>query len=156
MLFQGQEFLEDGWFSDTDPVDWSKRTTHADVRETTRTLIALRRNRDGHTRGLTGPHVNVFRVDEGAKLLGWHRFAEGGENDDVVVVARFRDGPLAWTKLGLPRCGRWTVRAVVADPASLPLAVNDTLVAGPEPADGLSCSAWVPLAAYGAVVLSAG
>ena len=29
MLFQGQEFLEDGYFQDTDPVDWSKLATHA-------------------------------------------------------------------------------------------------------------------------------
>lgn len=28
MLFQGQEFLQKGWFQDTDPLDWSLREMH--------------------------------------------------------------------------------------------------------------------------------
>jgi 1,4-alpha-glucan branching enzyme len=154
MIFQGQEFLEDRWFEDTDPLDWAKREIHDEVWQTTRTLIALRRNREGHTRGLTGPHVNVFRVDEIGKTLAWHRFAEGGPGDDVVVAARFRDGGTEWTKLGFPHCGTWTVRAAVADDGAAALQVGETVLAGPEPRDGLGCSAWVELAAYGAVVLS--
>jgi 1,4-alpha-glucan branching enzyme len=154
MVFQGQEFLEDGWFSDTDPLDWSKLERNHDVWSSTRELIALRRNVAGHTRGLTGPHVNVFRADEDAKVLAWHRFAEGGADDDVVIVARFRDGSPAWVKLGFPHCGVWTIRAVVGDPDDAGGATGDTLIAGPEGADGLACSAWLELGPYAAVILS--
>jgi 1,4-alpha-glucan branching enzyme len=31
MLFQGQEFLEDEWFRDTDPLDWSKKERFAGI-----------------------------------------------------------------------------------------------------------------------------
>ena len=29
MIFQGQELLEDEWFRDTDPIDWSKLKRYA-------------------------------------------------------------------------------------------------------------------------------
>lgn len=154
MLFQGQEFLEDGWFSDTDPLDWSKREIHEQIWETTRALIALRKNVDGKTRGLTGPHVNVFRTDESAKVLAWHRWAAGGPDDNVVVAADVRGDRPAWVKLSFPHCGSWAVRAAVADAESSSLEPGNTVFAGPEPMDGLACSGWVELPPYGALVLS--
>ena len=54
MLFQGQEMLEDRWFHDRDPVDWSRRERFAGIVDLYRDLIALRRNLRGTTAGLLG------------------------------------------------------------------------------------------------------
>ncbi|MFQ3588524.1 MAG: alpha-amylase family glycosyl hydrolase, partial [Fimbriimonadaceae bacterium] len=90
MLFQGQDILEDGWFSDTRPVDWSKLNAHSGINRLYRDLIHLRRNLTGQTRGLTGPHVHVFHSNNANKVIAYHRWMNGGPNDDVVVVANFR------------------------------------------------------------------
>jgi len=110
MLFQGQELLEDGYWSDTDPVDWTKATSHADILRMYTDLIALRRNLGGTTRGLTGDHVNVFHVNTGAKVVAFHRWANGGPGDDVIVIANFSAQAFPVYDLGLPRGGTWKVR----------------------------------------------
>ena len=54
MIFQGQEFLEDKFFQDSVPLDWTKRTTYAGIHALYRDLIRLRRNWFNQTRGLGG------------------------------------------------------------------------------------------------------
>lgn len=110
MLFMGQEFLEDGFFADSDPLDWSKRTTFAGIRSMYRDLIALRRNLGGVSRGLMGQHTNVFHVNDSWKMLAWHRWMEGGELDDVVVVANFAGVGRSNYRIGVPRPGLWRCR----------------------------------------------
>jgi len=110
MLFQGQEFLEDGYWADTDPLDWSKATAHADILRMYSDLIALRRDVGGHTRGLTGDHVNVFHVNNTDKVIAFHRWDQGGAGDDVVVIANFSSRAFAAYDIGLPRSGTWRVR----------------------------------------------
>ncbi len=54
MLFQGQEILEDAWFHDQDPIDWSKEHTYEGILNLYRDLIRLRRDRDGNDRAVCG------------------------------------------------------------------------------------------------------
>ena len=89
MIFQGQEFLEDGFFADTDPLDWTKLTTFAGIKDMYRDMIRLRRNWYDTTRGLRGNNLNVHHVNDGAKLIAFHRWMHGGPGDDVIVVANF-------------------------------------------------------------------
>jgi 1,4-alpha-glucan branching enzyme len=111
MLFMGQEFLESGWFhNDPQELDWSKATTHAGIVQLYRDLIHLRRNWSNNTRGLRGQHTNVFHVDNGAKVLAYHRWDQGGSGDDVVVVLNFANQPHGGYTIGFPRGGRWRVR----------------------------------------------
>ncbi len=110
MIFMGQEFLEDGWFSDNDPLDWSKATTYAGILELYRDLIALRRNLEGTTRGLTGPNLNIHHVNHGAKVAAWHRWMNGGGGDDVIVLANFSATSFGSYRIGLPRAGIWRCR----------------------------------------------
>lgn len=110
MLFQGQEFLEDGWFDDHDALDWQKAKTHAGIVALYRDLIRLRRNLDGATRGLTGQHVNVHYRDDDAKLLAFHRWMEGGPNDDVVIVVNFANRSHKAHPVPFPVRGRWRLR----------------------------------------------
>ena len=110
MLFQGQEFLEDAWFRDEDPLDWSRTRTYAGIVNLYRDLIRLRRNWHDTTRGLRGQHVNVFHVNNRDKLIAFHRWDRGGPCDDVIVVANFANRAYDSYALGFPRSGSWHVR----------------------------------------------
>ena len=108
MLFMGQEFLEDGAFSDTNPLDWTKATTYSSILQLYKDLIRLRRNLDGNSVGLTGSNVDVFHVNDTAKVIGYRRWKAAG--DDVIVLANFSSKPYTSYDLGLPAAGTWHVR----------------------------------------------
>lgn len=110
MIFQGQEFLEDGWFAAEDPLDWSKASGYPGIVSLYRDLIRMRRNLDGATRGLTGGSTNVFHVNNGAKVIAYHRWQQGGPCDDVVVVANFSATSFPQYRIGMPRAGTWRIR----------------------------------------------
>ena len=110
MIFQGQEFLEDGWFTDAQPLDWSRAETYAGITELYRDLIAMRLNKQGNTRGLTGEHVNVHHVNDWDKVVAWHRWRDGGVGDDVIVIANFRNQAWEDYRIGLPSEGLWKIR----------------------------------------------
>lgn len=110
MLFQGQEFLEGRWFRDTVPLDWDHNQTFRGIVRLYRDLIALRLNREGVTRGLTGGNINVYHLNESSHMLAMHRWLEGGPGDDVVVVANFQDAAQDGYVVGFPAPGTWTLR----------------------------------------------
>lgn len=110
MIFMGQEMLEDGFWADSDPLDWAKATTYAGIQTMYRDLIRLRRNWYDTTRGLRGNNTNFFHVNNTNKVVGFHRWQNGGAKDDVVVVANFANTSYASYNLGFPRGGTWKVR----------------------------------------------
>ncbi len=110
MIFQGQEFLENGYFQDTVPLDWVKLKTFAPIHLLYRDLIRLRRNWFNQTRGLRGQHINVHHVNNTDKVLAFHRWEKGGPGDDVVIVANFGNRAYDDYSLGFPRAGVWRVR----------------------------------------------
>ena len=110
MIFQGQEFLEDGWFEDTNPLDWEKLTTFGGIYQLYATLFKLRRNWENNTAGLRGQHVAVHHVNLERNVLAYVRWADGGPGDSVVVVLNFTAEPLQDYWIGLPAAGTWRVR----------------------------------------------
>lgn len=110
MIFEGQEVLEDGYFQDSDPVDWTKLTTYAGIETMYRDMIRLRRNWYDNTRGLRGNNVNVFHVNNTNKVIAYHRWQNGGPKDDVVIVCNFANTSYTSYNLGFPRGGTWKVR----------------------------------------------
>ncbi|HZS35796.1 MAG TPA: alpha-amylase family glycosyl hydrolase [Polyangia bacterium] len=157
MLFMGQEFLENGFFSDTHPLDWTKTTTYAGILQLYTDLVHLRQNAAGATRGLTGAGVNVFHVNDGAKVIAYHRWQAGGAGDDVVVIANFADRAFTAYQIGLPRAGTWHVRFNSDSSAYSPdydntSSADVTTVAGTR--DGYAQSGTLPLGKYGVVILS--
>ncbi len=107
MLFQGQEILEDGFFSDTDPVDWARKSRYNRVFQLYKDLVHLRRDAAGRTAGLQGTNLNIFHVNDGAKVIAYHRWDQGGPGDDVVVVANFSNTEFPVYNIGFPRAGEW-------------------------------------------------
>lgn len=110
MLFQGQEFLEGGWFRDTVPVDWHNRDEFRGIVRLYRDLIRLRRNTGGQTRGLTGQNVQLIRVDDANNVIAFRRWMDGGPGDDVVVMANFHRDRRENFTFGFPAAGAWKLR----------------------------------------------
>jgi len=157
MIFQGQEFLEDRYFRDVDPLDWSRLISYAGIHLLYRDLIRLRRNWFDQTRGLRGQHLNVMHVNNVDKVIGFHRWESGGPRDDVVVVANFANRGYDSYALGFPRSGLWRVRfnsdwqGYSPDFGNHP--AYDTM-AGDSPRDGVRFQATVGLGPYSVVILS--
>ncbi len=110
MLFQGQELLEGGWFQDTVPLHWDLTRKNDGVVSLYRDLIALRLNTAGMTRGLCGQGVNVTHVNDGDKVVAFHRWDKGGAGDDVMIVANFSAQPFGCYRIGFPHPGTWKLR----------------------------------------------
>ena len=110
MIFQGQEILEDRWFADTDPVDWSKEVTYSGIETMYRDLIRLRRNWWNTTAGLQGHNVNVHHVNNTDKVIAYHRWDAGGPRDDVIVLVNMANRSYSSYNIGVPRSGLWKVR----------------------------------------------
>jgi 1,4-alpha-glucan branching enzyme len=110
LLFQGQEFLEGGWFRDTVPLDWDLNDEFHVIVRLYRDLIRLRTNQGGFTRGLCGQFTQVHHMDDDHKVIAFHRWDKGGPADDVVVVANFHHEPLDNYVIGFPTAGLWKLR----------------------------------------------
>ncbi|MCE6987681.1 alpha-amylase family glycosyl hydrolase [Dyadobacter sp. CY323] len=110
MIFQGQPLLEDKWFSDSDPIDWTRLEKFSGFATLHKDLIHLRRNWFGVTKGLQGQNAQIIRADNDKKVIIMHRWSEGGPKDDVMVVLNFSIETFSDYKVGFPRAGKWHLR----------------------------------------------
>lgn len=157
MIFQGQEFLAQGWFQDSEPLDWDKREDYRGVLRLYHDLIRLRRNQTGQTAGLLGAGLRLIRVDEEAKVLVYQRWKQGGPGDDVVVAINFSHKLRAPFRVGFPASGAWVLRfnsdwnGYGDDFSSLAM---EDVVAEEAAWDEMPCSAEISLPAYTALIFS--
>ena len=107
MIFQGQEFFEDGTWTDAAPMDWARKETFRGIFEMYSDLIGLRLNRGDATNGLTGNNTSFHHLDDQLKVGAWHRWRQGGVGDDVVVVSHWSDACLLDYRIGFPSAGTW-------------------------------------------------
>jgi len=110
MIFEGQELLEDCWFQDKVPIDWSRAADERGILGMYRDLIGLRRNLSGVTRGLCGQNIHLFHFDEGGKVIAFHRWDQQGPADSVVVVVNITNQNHDNYSIGFPRAGLWKTR----------------------------------------------
>jgi 1,4-alpha-glucan branching enzyme len=157
MLFMGQEFLEDGSFSDSNPLDWTKTSTFSGILRLYTDLIHLRRNLDGHTAGLRGENVSVYHVNESAKVLAWRRWSASGPGDDVLIIANFSGRAFPVYQIGLPQGGTWRVRLnsdSIAYSADYGGTSSPDVTAAQRSRDGFPWEGTLAIGAYSALVLS--
>ncbi|HZZ65961.1 MAG TPA: alpha amylase C-terminal domain-containing protein, partial [Candidatus Baltobacteraceae bacterium] len=107
LLFQGQERYPNKAFSNAHRLDWSILDQH--TFDIYKRLLRLRRNNDGHTRGLLGAHTNVLHCNEAEKVLAYQRWSVGGPGDDTVAVMNFSVKPQPRYRIGMPWPGDWKV-----------------------------------------------
>ncbi len=155
MIFQGQEFLQGEWFRDDVPLDWDLDESFAGIVRLYRDLIHLRRNSDGLSRGLTGQHLDVFHANDPDNVVAFHRWAEGGSGDDVVVVINLSHQPLEDYVVGLPAAGSWRLllnsdaQVYSPDFADTPSADVEAVA---EAYDGVPARAVITIAPYSVLV----
>ncbi len=122
-----------------------------------RDMIRLRRNWFNNTAGLKGQSLNVFHVNDAAKVIAFHRWDQGGPGDDVVVVVNMSNQSFDSYSIGFPRDGTWEVRfnsdwsGYSSDFGNHPS--YDT-TAGQSGQDGMPSSGNVGIGPYTAIVLS--
>ncbi len=111
MLFMGQEFLEDKYWSDSPDfyranlIWWDGLNSDRAMRDHlrfVRELIALRRRLPA----LQADPLNVYHVHNDNRVIAFHRWV-AGMGADVVVVANLREETWWGYDLGFPRGGRW-------------------------------------------------
>jgi len=157
MIFQGQEFLEDKWFSDQDPLNWQQAKEQEGFVHLYRDLIRLRRNWDNLSKGLTGQHIDVYHVNNNDKVLAYHRWADGGPGDSVVVILNFRNEPITDYQVGFPVPGNWQLRFdshFAGYDDAFEGQVSGDIEVVEEAYDGQACSARVAVAPYSAIIYS--
>ncbi len=157
MLFQGQEFLEGGWFRDTVPVDWDQCNEFHGIVRLYRDLIRLRSNREGFTRGLCGQFTQVYHLNNERKVIAFHRWDKGGAADDVVIVANFFNEPQDNYIIGFPAEGIWKLRfnsdwEGYSDDFENHPSTDVTAQMGD--CDGLPCHASVSIGSYSVLIFS--
>jgi len=148
MLLQGEEFLQGGSFNDWQALSWDHAEKYAGILEAHKHLIALRKNQHGNTAGLAGQGVDILHENDEAKVLAYHRWDQGGPNDDTVVIINFSTTAFKDYAVTFPRAGTWKVRfnsswkgysddfkevavsdvAVESNTASLPLPPSSVLI----------------------------
>lgn len=156
MLAMGQEFLESGYFSDSIPLDFTKATTYAGVRQMVKDLVALRKNAAGNSTGLTGDHTDFYHTDDTNKVVAFHRWKDGGIGDDVVIVQNWANRSWDDYRVGIPNEGRWRV-AFSSDwtgyCADFGNVYNPDFDAEATPYDGQGFSRSLKLAPYSTIIL---
>jgi len=157
MIFEGQELLEDRWFQDNVPIDWSRAESERGILGMYRDLIALRRNLPGVTRGLCGQNIHLYHFDDGAKIIAFHRWDKQGPKDSVVVVVNMMNQIRDGYAIGFPRAGLWKTRfnsdsdKYGQDFANHP---SPDVEAHEENSDGLPCSGKINIGPYTVVIYS--
>lgn len=109
MIWMGQEMLETNSFSDSRTLDWSRTNSFANVNRFYRDLLHLRRNWDGVSAGLSGSGSGIFLLDNTAKMIGWRRYDPLQPDQDVVIVANFRNTVRTNYAIPFPAAGTWYV-----------------------------------------------
>jgi 1,4-alpha-glucan branching enzyme len=158
MLFQGQEMLDprNFTFGVNVPMDWSRMQSQSGTIRLYQDLIALRRNQNAHTAGLSGAHVQVHHLDDATHTLAYRRWEQGGIGDDVVIALNLSATAQTVT-IGFPRPGKWAVRfnsnSAMYD-QRIPESPDVEIGATATPADGLEASASVAIGSYSVMIFS--
>ncbi len=157
MIFEGQELLEDRWFQDKVPIDWSRAEDEHGILGMYRDLIALRRNLSIVTRGLCGQNTHLYHSDNERKIVAFHRWDRPGPKDSVVVVVNMTNKNCDGYVIGFPRVGAWKTRFnsdsynYGENFANHPTPDVD---AHEDPFDGLPCSGKIGIGPYTVVIFS--
>ena len=162
MLFMGQEILEDkNWSDNPDHMPntliwWDGLATDEAMRdflEFTKAAIRLRREHAA----LSGPNVNAFHVNNGARVIAFHRWLQGS-GQDVLVVATLSETDLHGYELGFPRNGTWqeVFNSDFFESSADRQTVGNggRIVADGGPMHGFQASSRITIAANGVLVLA--
>ena len=157
MVFQGQEFLQGGSFSDKFPLEWDLAEKFSGIVKMYRDLVFLRQNREMLTGGLCSPGITVHHANQEGKVIAFQRFSSHGRGDDVIVVCNFSNEARDGYRIGMPCDGGWKLR-FNSDAKIYSALFGDTpgfdLEADGGGMDGMPHSALIRIGAYTTLIYS--
>ena len=106
MLFQGQEFIEDEYFQDTEGLDWKKHSRHSGIQKLVRDAIHLRTGKSEGTFGLREQELKIGHFNNENKVLSFVR----GKSEPVLIVFNFGNQDFTEYGIGLENEMQWKLR----------------------------------------------
>jgi 1,4-alpha-glucan branching enzyme len=97
-------------FNDWQALEWKNIEKFRGIVQAHQHLISLRKNQYNNTKGLVSQNFNVLHLNEGDKVLAYHRWDKGGAGDDVMVVINFANRSYDDYWINFPNNGVWKVR----------------------------------------------
>ncbi len=158
MIFQGQEFLENGYFEDTDGIDWKKATKFKGIQKLYRDLIKLRiGNPADELRGLQGQRINILHFNQSNKMLAYTRSHDDYGHCPVLVIINFSNTLFDNYDIGVPIGGLWETAFNSSwdgyDKEDFSLVNAKLHMAKGEPYDNQPHKLTFSIAGYGALIL---
>ncbi|MFO0840026.1 MAG: alpha amylase C-terminal domain-containing protein [Phycisphaerae bacterium] len=154
LFLQGAEWLEDTNFGPGDPtgvdrIDWSKKTTYANIHRFFRDVIRVRKT-NGALRANSPSFVH--HVNDSGNVVAQHRWDLAG--NDLIVIANFSNTNYTNYQIGFPQAGRWY--ELLNSQSSLydgnNWGNNGFIDTSPTPQDGMPHSAWITIPQMGLLV----
>ncbi len=106
MILQGQEFLEDQWFHDQNPIDWANSKVTAASSRSIATSFGCAATGTTRRAGFVEVTWRSTMSTTTTTSLAYHRWNHGGPRDDVVVILNLANRSYDAYWVGLPRKGR--------------------------------------------------
>ncbi|WP_217633299.1 alpha amylase C-terminal domain-containing protein [Pricia antarctica] len=159
MIFQGQEFLEDGYFDDTQGLDWKKASKFKGIHKLYRDLIKLRvGDLSDELRGLQGQHINTLHFNHDNKILAYTRSHDEHGHCPVLVIINFSNSTFENYDIGVPIGGLWETAFNSScdgyDEKDFSLVKAKLHMASGEPYDNQPHKLTFSIAEYGALILN--
>ncbi|SNR74762.1 maltooligosyl trehalose hydrolase [Maribacter sedimenticola] len=110
MLFQGQEFIEDEYFQDTEGLDWTKLEKHTGIKNLIRDLINLRTGKSDRSFGLRAQGITILHFNQDTKILAYVRHDENEENEPVLIILNFTNKNYTEYGIGVEDNSDWKLR----------------------------------------------
>ena len=155
MLFQGQEFLEDEYFQDTEGLDWEQKSKNKGIKNLVKDLIRMRTHQDS-TEGLRGQFTKIIHFNQNNKVIGYARASNENYTNSTVVLINLSNVNFDHYSFGFPTEGDYKV-AFNSDWKGYDEKFTDTPVVSvtidPEAYDNDRCKASCSLPAYTALII---
>ncbi|GIZ10139.1 alpha-amylase family glycosyl hydrolase [Flavobacterium sp. UMI-01] len=102
MLFQGQEFIEDEYFQDSQPLDWEQKEKHTGITKMVKDLIRLRTEEKFETQGLKGQFTKILHYNEHNKVLIYARSTKEDFTDSTIILINLSNISYENYSFGIP------------------------------------------------------
>ncbi|MGB3142753.1 MAG: alpha-amylase family glycosyl hydrolase [Maribacter sp.] len=155
MLFQGQEFIEDEYFQDTERLDWKKQERHRGITRMVGDLIKLRTGSVEGGKGLRTQELTIVHFNPETKILAYERGS--GEGSPVLIVLNFSSEDRGDYGIGVRDGTNWKLRvnsvAKEYDREFSEIRVDDPILEN-APADDRPYTGKIDIPAYGALIFT--
>ena len=107
MIFQGQEFLEDGYFKDTEELNWSKLDRLEGIDHLSADLIKLRTGETEGADGLQGQQTEIIHFNQENKILAYKR---NMDEQSVLIILNFGNKDFEDYGIGVEEDRNWKIK----------------------------------------------